>query len=61
MTEFIIIDELLHGLINLPLDPMPYEALHPEEHGMVKKNGKLVKRHHPIPKTPRSPRQSKKR
>lgn len=33
-----------------------YELRHPEEHGLVRRNGKLVKRHHPIPKTPRSPR-----
>lgn len=49
MRDFEVLD--LHSL----------EPLHPEEHGLVRKNGKLIKRHHPIPKTPRSPRQSKRR
>lgn len=43
-------DFLATDLECLPFDP-----------SMVNKGGKLIKRHHPIPKTPRSPRQSKRR
>lgn len=62
--DFIIIDEI-QPLIErqlaraLHIKPDAYELRYPEEHGMVRKNGKLVKRHHPISKTPRSPRKSR--
>lgn len=36
------------------ISPDPVQPLLDEP--MVKKNGKLVRRHHPIPTTPRSPR-----
>lgn len=60
--DFIIIDEvrpLIGDQLAKILDE--YELRHPEEHGLVHRNGKLVKRHHPIPTTPRSPRSSKRR
>lgn len=58
---FVIIDEMheIKAIRDMAPDPIDLTPLHPEEHGMVLKNGKLVRRHHPIPKTPRSPWQSR--